>query len=188
MVAVRKRRIGTPSQGRLFAAGLDRAGRADVDRVVGEVIVAAQDFIAARRSRRRVGPEEAGSVKLVTGIANPGRPVRQLAGEVDRVALQSGADLFQVAGAVDAAGLFTRLLQRGEQHTGEDRDNRDDDQQLDEGESTTLLHLLVSFPEILCTFERPLQLGSASIRAALYRTCLYFNRCGAKMQIYSGYF
>ena len=57
---------------------------------------------------------------------------------VVRIGIQGmpGADLFQVAEAVDRLSPLTRLVQRGQQHRSENGDDRDDDQQFNQGEST----------------------------------------------------
>jgi hypothetical protein len=49
---------------------------------------------------------------------------------------QAHADVFHIAHASDLPRLFTGLAEYREQNGGEDRDYRDHDQQLNEGEAT----------------------------------------------------
>jgi hypothetical protein len=113
------------------------AGGADEDGVVGQEVIGTEDFetISAVTS----------GVKTSSSATLTGRTAGELVVEAGAVELHSGTDLFQVAGAVDATGTFTGLLQSGEQHTSEDRDDRDDDEELDKSESTTFLHFFNPF-------------------------------------------
>ena len=48
---------------------------------------------------------------------------------------QRAADLFHIVGASGFPGSNPRLLKRGQQHRRENRDDRDDHQELNQGES-----------------------------------------------------
>ncbi len=50
------------------------------------------------------------------------------------VTVQGQADLLEVVGALDAAGCFTRRLDRRQQERDQDRDDRNDHQELDQRE------------------------------------------------------
>jgi hypothetical protein len=49
------------------------------------------------------------------------------------VRVQGDTDLVQVVGALDAVGRITHLLHSGQEKPDEHRDNRDDDEKLDQG-------------------------------------------------------
>ena len=51
-----------------------------------------------------------------------------------RVELKTGHDLLQISGTRCGAGAFSCQIQRGQQHRGEDRDDRDNDKKFDQGE------------------------------------------------------
>jgi len=56
------------------------------------------------------------------------------------------ADLLEIAGAIDRLGPPTRLIQSGQQHRGENCDDRNHDQKFDQGE---LFHLHGMFPLVV---------------------------------------
>ena len=64
--------------------------------------------------------------------------VRDVVLLVEDIHVQRRHDGLGVRGAVDGAGLLARLRERGQQHGGEDRDDRDDDEELNEGEGLAL--------------------------------------------------
>ena len=74
------------------------------------------------------GPEEVAAV--VTGRNISVVPV-------PRIELEGEADLFEVAFTGSSAGVFPRLVQRRKQHGGENGDDCDDDQELDQSETSS---------------------------------------------------
>jgi hypothetical protein len=54
--------------------------------------------------------------------------------------VQRQADLVQVVLALEACGGLADLLDGGQEHADQDRDDRDDHQQLDQGEGTAVTH------------------------------------------------
>ena len=67
--------------------------------------------------------------------------VRQVVFIVALVHQQGGGHLLHVGRAGNGAGLGAGLRQRGQQHGGQDRDDRDHDQQLNQRESQHTFHL-----------------------------------------------
>lgn len=115
------------------------AGGTDEDGVVGQEVIGTENF-------QTIGTVTGFDSAIGSSVAaTTGRTAGELVIEAGAVQLHSGTDLLQVAGAVDATGTFTGLLQSGEQHTSEDRDDRDDDEELDKSESTTFLHFFNPF-------------------------------------------
>ena len=91
-------------------------------------------------------------IVIDTGVSGGARELVVVAGAVE---LQSGSELFEVTGAVAAAGALTGLLQSGQEHSGEDRDDGDHDEEFDQSESTSLFHFfyLLLFFEVLYLLE-----------------------------------
>ena len=77
-----------------------------------------------------------GSARRIAGVHTPARDVLV----VLRVLQEAEAELFHVGRAGNGVCLFTCLRQRGEQHGGQNRDDRDDDQKLDQCELQHFLH------------------------------------------------
>ncbi|WP_288593529.1 hypothetical protein [uncultured Victivallis sp.] len=73
---------------------------------------------------------------VVPGARHPGtgRVGHEKVVVIVGVQLVCGADLFQVAEALDPFRLFAGLVQRGQQHSRQNRDDRHDHEQLNEGE------------------------------------------------------
>ena len=117
-------------------SGRGGAGGADEDSIVGQEVIGTEDFKTFPTIT--IGQVGTGGETTLTG-----RTAGELVIEAGAVQLHSGTDLFQVAGAVDATGAFTGLLQSGQQHAGQDRDDRDDDEELDQSKSTTFFHFLI---------------------------------------------
>ena len=67
--------------------------------------------------------------------------VRDVVVIVALVHQQGGGDLFAVGRAGDGAGLRTGFRQRGQQHGGQNRDDRDHDQQFNQRELQYFLHV-----------------------------------------------
>src|ERR1017187_1131119 len=65
------------------------------------------------------------------------RSCRKPAIEIVRIRQHSQADLMQVANANGAPSLFPRLVERGQEHRGENADDGDDDKEFDQGEGSS---------------------------------------------------
>ena len=108
---------------------------------------------------RRGGAEEALPVArvVVEGVFPPPefggiptieqRPAEHVA-VILAVHVRGKTDLFQIACAGNGARLVTGFRQRGQQHGGQNRDDRDDDQQFDQGEGQYFFHHFLLF--LLC--------------------------------------
>ena len=62
--------------------------------------------------------------------------------ETVRIDRQSKSGLFEVAHATDRGGALSRLIQRRQQHGGQDGDDRDHDEEFDQGKNV-FFHLAV---------------------------------------------
>ena len=129
---------GTIAQRNSTGSGAGNGGRADVDAVVSEEVVGAEDLKTAGTS---------GGVEFVGAVTTKGGSARELVVEAGAVELQSGSELFEVTGAVAATGALTSLLQSGQEHSGEDRDDGDHDEEFDQSElvSCMFCSIVVSF-------------------------------------------
>ena len=65
-------------------------------------------------------------------------PTRRQHADRRHVVVQGQADLLEVVDALDAPGRLARRLHGGQEQGDQHRDDRDDDQQLDQGEGGTL--------------------------------------------------
>ena len=79
-----------------------------------------------------------------------GMPKREPAGSA-LVVVQGQADLLEVVDALDAAGGLARRLHGGQQQRDQDRDDRDDDQQLDQREGGATMS---SLHDVTLSFRR----------------------------------
>ena len=108
-------------------SGAGDSGGADVDAVVGEEVIGAEK-LKTGFTHSTVGGISSGVAALHTGAAG------ELVIVAGAVKLQGSSELFQVTGAVAATGALTSLLQSGQEHSGEDRDDGDHDEEFDQSE------------------------------------------------------
>ena len=112
-----KASVAVGQSGSAASGGDDGAGAGE-DSVIAQVVITTENF---EKLPTVIGLDRSTS-------ADAGGDGGQLAVGIDGVGLQGGTDLFQVAGAVDAAGFFSGLLQSGQKHTGKDCNNSDNHQ------------------------------------------------------------
>ena len=97
-------------------------GQADLG---GEIVEAKIAGIAVGRDHFRLRPGRAGELKregIVLGL----------------IGMQGQADLLEVVRALGAAGRFAGGLDGGQEQAGQDREDRDHDQDFDEGEAGSM--------------------------------------------------
>jgi hypothetical protein len=119
--------VGPITQRHSTGSGAGDSGGADVDLVVGEEVVGAEK-LKTGSTHSTVGGISSGVAALHTGAAG------ELVVVAGAVKLQGSSELFQVTGAVAATGALTSLLQSGQEHSSEDRDDGDHDEEFDQSE------------------------------------------------------
>ena len=168
------------------AVGIDGSGK-HVDSVIGgEVPIAAgrmEDRIGGAEKRSRIrfsGCADRGHLRAVVHVAVIGIvpgvfdriaaiqfeivPVvgDEIVIAVGRIEGEPLPDAAEISGAVNGSGLVPGMVQRGQKKPGEDRDDRNDDEELDQGK-TPFFHVQ-SFPFVVLGRAHPFRRISSPSR------------------------